>query len=85
MDESVLRLGTDARRHRQGLSPGRILGSRPDRILAAGLLFWCVTRAFNGKRPLLDLSAGLLMSSLVFLIFGVALNVPLPSGILGGL
>ncbi|BDH56814.1 tripartite tricarboxylate transporter TctB family protein [Tsukamurella sp. PLM1] len=54
-------------------------------ILAAGLLFWCVTRAFNSKRPLLDLSAGLLMSSLVFLVFGVALDVPLPSGILGGL
>lgn len=54
-------------------------------ILAAGLLFWCVTRAFNSKRPLIDLSAGLLISSFVFLVFGVALDVPLPSGILGGL
>ncbi|KXP09880.1 Tricarboxylate transport protein TctB [Tsukamurella pulmonis] len=54
-------------------------------ILAAALLFWCVTRAFNSKRPLLDVSAGLLLSSAVFLIFGVLLDVPLPSGILGGL
>ncbi|MBS4102290.1 tripartite tricarboxylate transporter TctB family protein [Tsukamurella paurometabola] len=54
-------------------------------ILAAALLFWCVTRAFNSKRPLFDVSVGLLLSSLVFLIFGVLLDVPLPSGILGGL
>ena len=54
-------------------------------ILAAALLFWCVTRAFDSKRPLVDVSAALLLSSLVFLIFGVLLDVPLPSGILGGL
>ncbi|MEC4612774.1 tripartite tricarboxylate transporter TctB family protein [Tsukamurella tyrosinosolvens] len=54
-------------------------------ILAAALLFWCVTRAFNSKRPLFDVSVGLLLSSFVFLIFGVLLDVPLPSGILGGL
>lgn len=54
-------------------------------ILAAALLFWCVTRAFDSKRPLFDISAGLLLSSVVFLIFGVLLDVPLPSGILGGL
>lgn len=54
-------------------------------ILAAALLFWCVTRAFASKRPLFDISAGLLLSSLVFLVFGVLLDVPLPSGILGGL
>ncbi|WP_019203535.1 tripartite tricarboxylate transporter TctB family protein [Tsukamurella sp. 1534] len=54
-------------------------------ILAAALLFWCVTRAFASKRPLFDISAALLMSSFVFLVFGVLLDVPLPSGILGGL
>ncbi len=54
-------------------------------IIAAALLFWCVTRAFNSRRPLFDASAGLLLSSFVFLIFGVLLDVPLPSGILGGL
>lgn len=54
-------------------------------ILAAALLFWCVTRAFASKRPLFDISAALLVSSLVFLVFGVLLDVPLPSGILGGL
>ncbi|TWS18670.1 tripartite tricarboxylate transporter TctB family protein [Tsukamurella asaccharolytica] len=54
-------------------------------ILAAALLFWCATRAFNSTRPLFDASLGLLLSSVVFLIFGVVLDVPLPSGILGGL
>ena len=54
-------------------------------ILAAALLFWCVTRAFRSPRPLFDISAALLLSSLVFIVFGVLLDVPLPSGILGGL
>lgn len=54
-------------------------------ILAAGLLFWCVSRGFGSKRPGFDISAGLLMSSATYLIFGTGLGLPLPSGILGGL
>lgn len=54
-------------------------------ILAAALMFWCVTRAFGGKRPLFDISVALLVSSAVFVVFGVGLDLALPSGLLGGL
>lgn len=54
-------------------------------IVAGGLLFWCVTRAFGSSRPAFDVSVALLVSSAIYLIFGVGLGLPLPSGILGGL
>lgn len=54
-------------------------------IVAGGLLFWCVTRAFGSSRPAFDISVALLVSSAIYLIFGVGLGLPLPSGILGGL
>ncbi|WP_043567937.1 tripartite tricarboxylate transporter TctB family protein [Acaricomes phytoseiuli] len=53
-------------------------------ILAGALLFWCVTRAFRWPRPIFDLSIALVMSSLVYLAFGVGLGLNLPSGLLGG-
>lgn len=54
-------------------------------ILAAALLFWSVARAFGSTRALFDLSAGLLASSGIYLIFAVVLGLPLPSGLLGGI
>jgi putative tricarboxylic transport membrane protein len=54
-------------------------------IVAGGLLFWCVTRAFGSSRPAFDVSVAFTVSSAIYLIFGVALGLPLPSGILGGL
>lgn len=53
-------------------------------ILAAGLLFWCVSRAFGATRPLQGLIVGLTLSSLAYIGFDMALGMPLPSGILGG-
>ncbi|GAA2011318.1 tripartite tricarboxylate transporter TctB family protein [Brevibacterium samyangense] len=53
-------------------------------IIAAGLLFWCVTRAFGSTRPVFSLVAGLAVSSATYIAFDMALGLPLPSGILGG-
>lgn len=53
-------------------------------ILSAALLFWCVARAMDSRTPLRDLVVALTVSSLVYLAFGVALGLNLPSGILGG-
>ena len=53
-------------------------------VIAAALLFWCATRAFRSVRPLTDLGVGLTLSSVVYLVFGTGLGLPLPSGILGG-
>ncbi|WP_134773927.1 tripartite tricarboxylate transporter TctB family protein [Ornithinimicrobium flavum] len=53
-------------------------------ILAGALLFWGVARGMGSRRPLLDVSAALLVSSAVYLIFAVGLSLPLPSGVLGG-
>lgn len=53
-------------------------------ILAGALLFWCVARGMGSRSPLLDVSAALLVSSAVYLIFAVGLSLTLPSGLLGG-
>lgn len=53
-------------------------------IIAAGLLFWCVARAFGSKRPLQSLAVGLTVSSVAYIGFDMLLGMPLPSGILGG-
>lgn len=54
-------------------------------IIAGALLFWCVARSMGSTRPLLDVAVALMMSSLVYLAFGVLLGLNLPSGVLGGL
>ncbi|XNZ00786.1 tripartite tricarboxylate transporter TctB family protein [Micrococcus luteus] len=53
-------------------------------IIAAALLFWCVARAMDSRTPLRDLVVALTVSSLVYLAFGVALGLNLPSGLIGG-
>lgn len=53
-------------------------------IIAAGLLFWCVARAFGSAKWLQSLIVGLTLSSLAYIGFDMALGMPLPSGILGG-
>lgn len=54
-------------------------------ILAAGLLFWAVAIGFSAKSYLRTLLAGLTLSSLTYLIFGLGLGLVLPNGFLGGL
>lgn len=53
-------------------------------VLAAALLFWCVARSMGSTRILFDASLALLFSSAIYLIFGVALSVDLPSGMIFG-
>lgn len=53
-------------------------------ILSAALLFWCVARAMDSRTPLRDVAVGLTVSSIVYLAFGVALGLNLPSGLIGG-
>lgn len=53
-------------------------------ILAGALLFWCTAHGFGSRRPGFDILISLFLSSIVYLIFGTALGVTLPSGILGG-
>ncbi|AZS43251.1 hypothetical protein BWL13_00803 [Microbacterium oleivorans] len=53
-------------------------------IIAAGLLFWCVAKAFGATRPIHSLIVGLTLSSLAYIGFDMALGMPLPSGLFGG-
>lgn len=53
-------------------------------IITAAILFWCVARAMDSRKPLLDLAVAFTVSSLVYLGFAVVLGLNLPSGILGG-
>ncbi|HJG80340.1 MAG TPA: tripartite tricarboxylate transporter TctB family protein [Brevibacterium senegalense] len=53
-------------------------------VLAAALLFWCVARSMGSTRIWFDASLALLFSSAIYLIFGVALAVDLPSGMIFG-
>ncbi|WP_125100465.1 tripartite tricarboxylate transporter TctB family protein [Leucobacter chromiireducens] len=52
-------------------------------IIAAGLLFWCVARAFGLRRPLASLIVGLTVSSIIYIAFDLTLGMSLPSGVLG--
>lgn len=52
-------------------------------ILAGALLFWCIARAFDSRRPLLDVVIALTVSSAAYIIFDMVLGLGLPSGILG--
>lgn len=54
-------------------------------IVAAALLFWCVARSMDSRRPLWDIVVALTVSSITYLAFDVLLGMNLPSGILGGL
>ena len=53
-------------------------------VIAAGLLFWCVTFAFGHRKPLKSLVVGLTVSSFAYIAFDMALGLNLPSGLLGG-
>ncbi|MEH3088843.1 MAG: tripartite tricarboxylate transporter TctB family protein [Microbacterium arborescens] len=53
-------------------------------IIAAGLLFWCVARAFGSTKHLGGLVVGLTVSSIAYIGFDMVLGMSLPSGILGG-
>lgn len=52
-------------------------------VIAAGLLFWCIARAFGSRRPVLDLVVGLTVSSIAYIAFDMLLGLSLPSGVLG--
>lgn len=53
-------------------------------IVAGALVFWCTARGFGSHRPLFDVLVALFLSSIIYLVFGTALGLNLPSGILGG-
>ena len=53
-------------------------------MLAAAVLFWCVTRGFGNRSPLTAAVVGLTISSLAYIGFDMGLGLSLPSGILGG-
>lgn len=53
-------------------------------VLAGALVFWCTARGFGSRRPLFDVLIALFLSSVIYLVFGTALGLNLPSGILGG-
>lgn len=53
-------------------------------VIAGALLFWCIARSMGSKRPVFDITLALLFSSAIYLIFGVALSVDLPSGLIFG-
>ena len=52
-------------------------------IIAAGLLFWGVARGFGLRRPIASLVAGCTVSSIIYIVFDMALGMSLPSGVLG--
>ncbi|AUS77339.1 tripartite tricarboxylate transporter TctB family protein [Actinoalloteichus sp. AHMU CJ021] len=53
-------------------------------LISGALLFWGVTYALHGKRPLFDASVALVVSSVIQLAFSAGLGLNLPAGILGG-
>jgi putative tricarboxylic transport membrane protein len=54
-------------------------------IPSTTLLFMAVARAFGRRALLVDALLGLVLSSLVFIIFNYGLDLSLPSGVLGDL
>lgn len=52
-------------------------------IISAGLLFWCVSRAFGLQKPVASLVVGFTVSSIIYIAFDLGLGMSLPSGILG--
>lgn len=53
-------------------------------ILAAGLLFWTMARAFASPRPVRDILVALSFSSVLYLVFAGLLSVNLPTGAIFG-
>jgi putative tricarboxylic transport membrane protein len=53
-------------------------------IVAAAVLFWGVAYALGSRRPIFDVSVGLVMSSVIQLTFGYLLGLNLPAGFLAG-
>ncbi|AKK10012.1 tripartite tricarboxylate transporter TctB family protein [Corynebacterium testudinoris] len=54
-------------------------------IISAALLFWVLSLALGGKKPLLNLAVGLVVSSAIQVAFSMGLGLSLPAGILGGI
>ncbi|AOS65933.1 tripartite tricarboxylate transporter TctB family protein [Actinoalloteichus hymeniacidonis] len=54
-------------------------------LISGALLFWGVSYALDGRRPLFDVSVALLVSAIVQLAFSGGLGLNLPPGILGGI
>lgn len=54
-------------------------------ILTAAALFWVIARALGSVHPVMDIWVAVFLSSIVQLIFGGLLGLPLPAGIMGGL
>lgn len=48
--------------------------------LAAALLFACVARAFGSRRPLVDLTLGLVIGAAILIVFSYGLGLVLPAG-----
>ena len=57
-----------------------LLAGRAGFILAAGLQFWLVARAFGNRRPLRDAAAAALISVVVYAAFARGLGLALPAG-----
>ncbi len=56
------------------------LAERAGFVIASALLFWCVARAFDERRPLRDATWALGLSVASYLLFTYALQLPLPAG-----
>ncbi|WP_193627254.1 tripartite tricarboxylate transporter TctB family protein [Brevibacterium sp. CFH 10365] len=54
-------------------------------ILSAAALFWVIARALGSVHPIMDIWVAVFLSSIIQLIFGGLLGLPLPAGIIGGL
>lgn len=52
-------------------------------VIAAALLFWCVSRGFGAQKPIASLIVGFTVSSIVYIAFDMLLGMSLPSGVLG--
>ena len=61
------------------------LAGRTGFILAAGLQFWLVARAFSGSRPLRDGVAAVLLAVTVYAAFSRGLGLALPAGVVESL
>jgi putative tricarboxylic transport membrane protein len=53
-------------------------------ILASTFLFILIARGFGSRRPLRDIVAGLVLSTVAFFAFTHGLGLKLPNGLLGG-
>jgi putative tricarboxylic transport membrane protein len=63
-----------------GLFAQMLLIHRAGFVLAQAVLFTCVARGFNSRRPIRDFAIGLALALGVFLFFIKFLNVNLPAG-----